>query len=234
MEEEIRKKVNHKESITYITILNFPSLFVKNGKINYVMLFLEHSIEFLKYDGRLGFILDISFFETAYTYTRKYLLENTQIDSIIYNIKKFEVASGQLILRLTRKLPLAVNGFVKVINAETEEKRIYNQFNWYRDDDEYKFRIFICEKSEKIIEYIINKGDKTLKELYPQKNLRTCAMLLDMEDKFVFNQANLNPSVSVYPYYRGSKSLKEKFGILEPTGFFYKPSAGRQQVVLDH
>lgn len=194
---------------------------VKNGKINYIMLFLEHSIEFLKYDGRLSFIVDISFFETAYTYTRKFLLENTQIDEIIYNIQDFSVASGQLILKLTRKIPLAINDQVRVINAETEDQRIYNQSAWYRDDDEYKYRIFICNESEKIVNHIINTEHKTLKELYGHKNLRTCAMLLDMENKFVFPQPDLNPLVNVYPYYRGAKSLKEKFGILEDTGFFY-------------
>lgn len=215
-----RKKSESQREYYLHHYFQFPKC-VKNGKLNYVMLFLEHSVEFLKYNGRLSFIIDISFFETAYTYTRKFLLENTQIDLIIYNLKSFEVASGQLVLRLTRKLPLAINGVVEVIDAETQETRSYYQSNWYRDDDEYKFRIFSCEKSVRIIEHIAKTAPTTLKELYPQKNLRTCAMLLDMEDKFVFSQANLNLSVSVYPYYRGSKSLKQKFGRLEPTGFFY-------------
>lgn len=198
----------------------FPD-YVKNGKINYVMLFLEHSIEFLKYDGCLSFIIDMSFFETAYKYTRKYLLENTQINSIIYNIKNFEVASGQLIIQLTKKPSLSFKSLVKVTNIDSKEIRIYNQFDWYKDDDEYKFRMFNCEKSDRIISHIITQNNSKLKELYPQKNLRTCAMLLNMEEQFVFDKADLNKLVSVYPYYRGSKSLKEKFGALESTGFFY-------------
>ncbi len=54
----------------------------------------------------MSFILDVSFFETAYKYTRKYLLENSEINSIKYNISKFNVASGQIILKATKRIPL--------------------------------------------------------------------------------------------------------------------------------
>ena len=95
----------------------FPA-HIKNGKINLVMLFLEHSLDFLKNDGLLSFIIDVAFFETAYKNTRKYLLENTNILSIDFNISDFDVASGQLILKL-KKDKSNNNHLVQIINHET-------------------------------------------------------------------------------------------------------------------
>ena len=199
----------------------FPSS-LQNGKINYTMLFIEHSLDFLKSDGKLSFILDTAIFETPYLYTRKYLLENSLIESLVYNITSFDVASGQVILKLVKQLNSNINNhYVKIIDASIDEQKTVKQSTWYNSKDEFKFRTALCEYSNQIIDKVINHNEPSLKELYPNKNLRTCTMLLDMEDKFVFNRADLNPSVKVYPYYRGSKSLKEKFDKLTPLGFFY-------------
>ena len=97
------KKENEQQRIDYLKNYNqFPNS-VKNGKINLVMLFIEHSLDFLKEKGKLSFIIDISFFETAYQYTRKYLLENTIIEELQINIQDFEVASGQIIIKLSKE-----------------------------------------------------------------------------------------------------------------------------------
>ncbi len=77
------RKKSESQRVKYLNQYSqFPQN-LKNGKINYIMLFIEYSLEYLKKNGKLSFIVDISFFETAYKYTRKYLLENVKILSSI-------------------------------------------------------------------------------------------------------------------------------------------------------
>lgn len=46
-----------------------------------------------------------------------------------------------------------------------------------------------------------------------------------MEDKFVFDEPNLKTHVSIYPYYQGSKGLKDKYAQMENTKYFYYDKA---------
>jgi len=214
------KKLNEQQRINYLRNYNqFPES-LKNGKINLIMLFIEHSIDLLKENGKLSFIIDVSFFETAYKYTRKFLLENTIINELNVNIKDFEVASGQVILKLTKSKLKAENS-VKIIDHKNNNTHFINQSEWNVKDDEYKFRFNGCHISGKIINKIFSKGDKTILQLFPKKNLRTCVMLLDMEDKFTFFEKSFENDELIYPYYQGSKSLKEKYGDLSYTKYFY-------------
>ena len=58
------RKKNEEQRIYYLNNYSqFPNS-LKNGKINYVMLFIEQSINLLKDDGILSFIIDLTFFET--------------------------------------------------------------------------------------------------------------------------------------------------------------------------
>ncbi|MEZ5036760.1 MAG: N-6 DNA methylase [Chitinophagales bacterium] len=213
------KKENEEQRINYLKNYNqFPSS-VKNGKLNLVMLFIEHSIDFLKVNGKLSFIIDISFFETAYQYTRKFLLDNTTIEELQVNIKDFDVASGQVILKLSKSK--VQNNEVKIIDHKTQNNYTIEQSTWYNSNDEYKFRYNGCRISKQIIDKVIAKKDKTILELYPKKNLRTCVMLLDMEDKFTFIEKENKIENLLYPYYQGSKSLSEKFGQLDYAKYFY-------------
>lgn len=213
------KKENEEQRINYLKNYNqFPSS-VKNGKLNLVMLFIEHSIDFLKVNGNLSFIIDISFFETAYQYTRKFLLDNTTIEELQVNIKDFDVASGQVILKLSKSK--VQNNEVKIIDHKTQNNYTIEQSTWYNPNDEYKFRYNGCRISKQIIDKVIEKKDKTILELYPKKNLRTCVMLLDMEDKFTFIENENKTENLIYPYYQGSKSLSEKFGQLDYAKYFY-------------
>lgn len=213
------KKENEEQRINYLKNYNqFPSS-VKNGKLNLVMLFIEHSIDFLKENGKLSFIIDISFFETAYQYTRKFLLDNTTIEELQVNIKDFDVASGQVILKLSKSK--VQNNEVKIIDHKTQNNYTIEQSTWYNPNDEYKFRYNGCRISKQIIDKVIAKKDKKILELYPKKNLRTCVMLLDMEDKFTFIEKENKTENLLYPYYQGSKSLSEKFGQLDYTKYFY-------------
>jgi tRNA1(Val) A37 N6-methylase TrmN6 len=213
------KKENEEQRIKYLqNYSQFPST-VKNGKINTVMLFLEHSLDFLKENGKLGFIIDVAFFETAYQYTRKYLLENAQINELQLNIIDFDVASGQIILKLTKSK--YTDNEVKIIDNKTQSSYFIPQKNWYNKNDEYKFRYKTCRIFKQILDKIERKKDKTILELFPNKNLRTCTMLLDMENKFTFEKKQNQDENLVYPYYQGSRSLSEKFGNLSFSKYFY-------------
>lgn len=215
------RKKNEEQRIKYLSqYKQFPSS-VKNGKINYVMLFIEHGLDFLKKYGKLSFIIDVSFFETAYKYTRKYLLENTKILSIDTNISNFDgVASGQLILKLEKNTKNETNN-VKVHNFITNEVQEVKQINWYNKADEYKFRFNLSDETKQIIRKVKQISPQRLKDLYPHKNLRTCTMLLNMEDKLVESKVNLKRNCKYYKYYQGSKGLYDKYCQLCYDKYFY-------------
>ena len=216
------KKENEQQRVNYLKNYNqFPSS-IKNGKLNLVMLFMEHSLDFLKDNGKLSFIIDVSFFETAYEFTRKYLLENTLIEELQVNINDFEVASGQIVLKLSKSKNdiRNVRNDVQIIDHKTKNSYFIKQSNWYTKNDEYKFRYNGCSISKQIIDKVEDKRDKTLLNLYPNKNLRTCVMLLDMEDKFTFVEKKHTDENITYPYYQGSKSLSGKYRKLEYKKYF--------------
>ncbi len=214
------KKENEEQRISYLkNYSQFPNS-VKNGKLNLVMLFIEHSLDFLKDKGKLSFIIDVSFFETAYEHTRKFLLENTKINELQVNIKDFEVASGQVIIKVT-KSKNHINNDVRIVDHKTNNSHFVEQSTWYNKNDEYKFRYNGCRISKLIIEKVISKNDKTLLQLFPNKNLRTCVMLLDMEDKFTFSELKDTDVNLTYPYYQGSKALGQKYGNFEFKKYFY-------------
>ncbi len=214
------KKQNEEQRINYLKNYNqFPD-YVKNGKINLVMLFIEHSLDFLKVEGKLSFIIDVSFFETAYEFTRKYLLEKTRIEELQVNIKDFDVASGQIILKIAKSI-FTKDNKVKIHNHKTQTTYFVPQSSWLNKNDEYKFRFNACDISKQIIDRVVSKEDKNLLELFPNKNLRTCVMLLDMENKFTFYDYKQKDEKLVYPYYQGSKALSEKYGNLSFKKYFF-------------
>lgn len=213
------KKESEAQRVNYLNNYHqFPS-YVKNGKLNLVMLFLEHSLDFLKENGKLSFIIDVSFFETAYEFTRKYLLDNTAIDELQVNLKDFDVASGQVIIKLSKSK--SANPKVQIIDHKTKNRYLVEQSSWYNKNDEYKFRYNSCSISKQILEKVDAKKDKTILQLFPNKNLRTCVMLLDMEDKFTFIGRGNRKDTLLYPYYQGSKALSEKYGKLDFTKYFF-------------
>ncbi len=213
------KKENELQRVNYLNNYHqFPSS-VKNGKLNLVMLFIEHSLDFLTENGHLSFIIDVSFFETPYEHTRKYLLEKTTINELQVNIQDFEVASGQVIIKLSKGK--SFNNNVQIIDHKTQNRYLVAQDNWYNKNDEYKFRYNGCSISKQILDKVGAKKDKTILQLYPNKNLRTCVMLLDMEEKFTFVEGGERDKNLLYPYYQGSKALSEKYGNLEYKKYFF-------------
>ena len=214
------RKKNELQRIKYLNQYEqFPEN-LKNGKINYIMLFIEHSLEYLKKNGKLSFIIDISFFETAYKYTRKYLLENTQILSIENNISHFSgVASGQLILKIQNNIN--ENHTVKVKDFCTRKTQKIKQRSWSNALDEYKFRLNFSNDIQALLKKINKRSPQTLKEQFPKKSLRTCAMLLNMENKFVREEIKDQKRCKVYKYYQGSKSLFSKYCVPYYDKYFY-------------
>ncbi|TAE67727.1 MAG: hypothetical protein EAZ85_14805 [Bacteroidetes bacterium] len=214
------KKQNEQQRIDYLkNYAQFPNT-VKNGKINLVMLFLEHSLCFLKENAKVSFIIDISFFETAYQYTRKFLLEKAHIQKLITNIQDFEVTSGQIIIQYAKN-NLDSEKNTLILDKSTQKSHTINQKIWQNPNDEYKFRLNFDEETKKIIHQIKSKNDKTILQTYPNKNLRTCAMLLDMEDKFTKkNKNDFSENILIFPYYQGSKALSKKYDTLKFEKFF--------------
>lgn len=214
------RKRNEQQRVNYLSqYRQFPKI-VKNGKINYVMLFLEHGLDYLKKDGKLAYIIDISFFETAYKYTRKYLLEKTKILSLENNISNFDgVASGQLIVKLQKN---SDNSNHNIAIRDFSDEKFYKikQKDWYNENDEYKFRVNFSDGANSILEKVNKKAPKTLKNQYPKKALRTCAMLLDMEDKFIDSEINKSRNYNYYKYYQGAKALYDKYCTLFSDKFF--------------
>ena len=213
------KKKNEEQRVYYLkNYKQFPKT-LTNGKINYVMLFIEHGVNFLKPGGLLSFIIDVSFFETAFKYCRKYLLDNTKIKQIIYNVKGFDnVASGQVLLSIVKEKIKSNN--VITLDSISKSEYYINQHDWDNENDEYKFRLKNKTIYKSILDKIILKGDKTLKQLYPDKNLRTCVMPLNMEDQFTTNNKPKIKEHRYYPYYQGSQGLKSKYSKMNSIKFF--------------
>lgn len=94
----------------YLTVLKSKSDFIsdpsKKGRYHTVQFFLDREKKLMKSKAVLFNIIDLSFFETAFTSIRGYLLKQITIHEIIANLNVFEnVASGQLILSFKNQKP---------------------------------------------------------------------------------------------------------------------------------
>jgi hypothetical protein len=106
---------------------------------------------------------------------------------------------------------------VQIDNFNSQESIIINTKNWYNKDNEYKFEI-IDPDINKIIKKIIKKNPENFRTLFPNKTVRTCCMLLNMEDQFTSIKRNND---YCYNYYEGSKSLKSKYSKMIQTKYFF-------------
>ena len=196
---------------------------LKNGKINYIMLFIEHGIEFLKDNGELLFIIDISFLDTPYKYLRQFLFKNFILKEFIYNISHFkDVYSGQLIIKIKKTTPKE-DYSINFINFQTDEtyKKTFNQSIFLNKNFEINYN-----KIDKV-ELIISEIDeqyKKIKTYFSQetKFIRTATMLLSYENEFIV-PLDIDKNEIKYEkflYYKGSKSLTYKFEKLKPVAYF--------------
>jgi len=203
----------------YIDNYDFVPSSVKNGKFNLTMFFFEQALHWVKESGFISFIVDTSLFESAYKDLRKYILEQSKIKYLITDLSVFkDIGSGQAIITLQKSSNFNDNlkNEVKVIKYETEETHTISQKKWY-EEDEYKFLI-IDNRAIEILNKI-NQKSVELISIFPKKSLRTCTMMLNMEERFT-HMNKISTSNEIMPYYVGSKSLKSKFGKLSFNKYF--------------
>lgn len=187
-----------------------------NNKFNMLMFFIENGLKSLKDNGKLIFIIDFAFFETAFIDLRKYLLSNYSIESITDNISEFDnVASGQVILSIIKKVP-DKDTITKWIDYKSNEQIEIKQSLWNNKNLNYKiYKPFYGLKKE--INEKCNRFDN-LSNFYPNKCLRTCCALTGRTDDFIVDN-NKKTNNYIFPYIEGSKGLKTKFGNLTPTKY---------------
>ena len=207
MTEEKRKYFNQ---FKFVTNKN------GNNKFNMSMFFIEKALDLLKDNGKLIYILDISFFEDAYIDLRKYLVENYTIDSITTNINEFEeVASSQLILIISNRKP-NINHVVKYADYQSKEVTKVIQSTFDNKENKYKFSRPLQGLAKSIIDKMNN--NHKLEYYFPNKSLRTCCALTGRTDDFIVDK-NTKTTNSIFPYLEGSKGIASKFSKPQYTRF---------------
>ena len=121
----------------YLDALKNKSEFIndktKKGRYHTVQFFLDREIKLMKSEAILSNIIDISFFEKAFTDIRGLLLKEIAINEIIANLNVFDnVASGQLILSFKNNKPIAKHQ-VKWKNNFDESPVYVTQILWTND-----------------------------------------------------------------------------------------------------
>lgn len=72
-------------------------------RINSVMFFLEKSMDILKEEGQLSFIVDLNIHDNPFIHIRKFMTSNYNFEFIVNDIKAFEgVGSGQSIISFSK------------------------------------------------------------------------------------------------------------------------------------
>lgn len=186
-----------------------------NNKFNISMFFIENGLLSLKTNGNLVFILDISFFETAFIDLRKYILEKYNIISITSNLKEFSnVASGQIIINVKKACDL--HNFIQWTVYDSQEKYKIEQVSWLMDKPKYRFLLPLGNEQKQII----SKCETFLKlsEIFPNKSLRTCCALTGKTNEFVVDKNQiLDSNLLKFEYLEGSKGVPSKFCHPNPT-----------------
>lgn len=204
------------EKRAYFNTFKFVLDKKKNNKFNLSMFFIENSLDLLRKNGKLSFILDISFFEDAYMDIRKYLLDNYSIEEIAININGFEnVASNQIILTIVNKKS-DIEDNVKYFDYSSKETKLFSQSIWNEKDQKYNFLLPLDGLKKEIID--IMEKNKKLDDYFPGKSLRTCCALTGRTDDFIVEK-NKKTNNEIFPYLEGSKGIAYKFA--KPSPFRY-------------
>lgn len=179
-----------------------------NNKFNTSMFFVENGLEALEINGTISYILDISFFETAFKDLRKYIVQNYYIDSIITGLNEFSnVASGQLIITIKKRKEK--NNEITLIDYATKSACTVNQAIWDSDDTEYKFFKPLLPIEEEIKDKV-EKFD-LLSNIFPGKSLRTCCALTGRTDDFLVENNDETTDCTIFPFIEGAKGINGKF-----------------------
>ncbi|MEM4271292.1 MAG: TaqI-like C-terminal specificity domain-containing protein, partial [Candidatus Pacearchaeota archaeon] len=137
--------------------------------------------------------------------------------SIIIYLKEFDVASGQIIIKLKKENPKKEHEVI-IIDDKKNTFIKTQQVIWNKPDDEYKFRFSFSSEKKSIIDKLKDFSNKLSYYTLQNNNLRTNTMLLDMEKKFTTNQ--FLDKENIFPYYQGSKSLPSKYAPLKHYKYF--------------
>lgn len=195
------------EKRAYFNTFDFVQNKKGNNKFNISMFFVENGLKALKEEGHLIFVLDISFFETAFVDMRKYIVENYYINSMVTGLQEFEgVASGQLIIDIINKQSMNKN--IELLDYVTQERHIVAQEKWNDAKNKYKFNAPLNKMQESINAKIIQYDG--LEKFFPKKSLRTCCALTGKTEDFIVNPTEEKKCIT-FPYIEGSKGLKGKF-----------------------
>lgn len=195
------------EKRAYFNTFDFVQNKKGNNKFNISMFFIENGLKLLKKGGRLIFILDIAFFETAFVDMRKYIVENYYIGSLTTGLQEFEgVASGQLVIDITNIREF--NDNIKLIDYATKETKFVSQHVWNNEKTKYKFSAPLSEMQQMINSKIVKYDG--LEKYFPHKSLRTCCALTGKTEEFIVNPEEEDRCIT-FPYIEGSKGLKGKF-----------------------
>lgn len=195
------------EKRAYFNTFDFVQNKKRNNKFNISMFFIENGLKLLKNGGRLSYILDIAFFETAFIDMRKYIVENYYINSLTTGLQEFSgVASGQVVIDLVNAN--CFNENIKLIDYGTKEIKVVSQHIWNSEQNKYKFNAPLNEIQQIINSKIIRYDG--LEKFFPQKSLRTCCALTGKTEEFVVNPEEENRCIT-FPYIEGSRGLKGKF-----------------------
>ena len=204
-----RSRNMNEEKRAFYNTFDFVQNKKGNNKFNVSMFFIENGLKALNVGGILYYVLDISFFETAFIDMRKYLLSNYSIEKIVTGLREFEgVASGQLLLKIRKCSGL--NSACNWVEFETKDSTTIKQSLWLSDEPKYR----IGKPSNGLEKTIIDKIEegRPLSFYYPDKCLRTCCALTGKTDEFIVDP-NVEKDHLVLPYLEGSKGLQEKFGM---------------------
>ena len=209
------QKRNEKQRQEILLAFDQFPIYIKNGKINYSMLFIENSLNLLdSNDSTLSFIVDGNFNEDPYSFIRTYIYKKGFcLTKIVKNICSFKnVVSGQMIISISKK-----NNHNNVIikDFHTKEKWTLKQNDFIINKD-FKMQL---NKPNKILSNAIFKIlSKTMqyKEIYDPKSVSTCSMLLNLEREFVEPYYYDNLNINQFYYLKGSKSLIDNYKIKNP------------------
>lgn len=202
-----RSRNMNEEKRAYFNTFDFVQNKQGNNKFNLSMFFLENGLKSLKKDGRLTYILDVSFLETAFTDMRKYILENYAITSLETGIKGFQnVASGQVVIVI--KNCDGRNQSVNIVDNNTRKIHIVMQKEWIKPEENYKFSTPLDDIQKTVNDKINSFQELTC--LFPGKSLRTCCALTGKTEEFKINSPNDYKGLS-FPYLEGSKGIPYKY-----------------------
>lgn len=181
----------------YLDALKNKSEFIndktKKGRYHTVQFFLDREIKLMKSKGILSNIIDISFFEKAFTDIRGFILKEIAINEIIANLNVFEnVASGQLVLSFKNNKPSDKHQ-VKWKNNFDESPVYVPQIMWTKDSS---YTISIPKSN------LINKIEADCKNFISYCDVKVGVNIGGVKEYFMKNDPKY------FPFINGSNNVQ--------------------------